>query len=113
MTTGPQAHSMDFATFYRNVFIAEHRHPANIAAHVLGVAAGLGLLISALLGAVAPWAALAFPVVHAVPGLLGHRLFERNAAVGDVRVARRDHPLWWFIVANHWLMLRLLLGRRP
>jgi hypothetical protein len=30
-----------------------------------------------------------------------------------VRLNRKDHPLWWFILANHLMTLRLLLGRRP
>ena len=30
-----------------------------------------------------PWLALLYPAVHAAPGLLGRRLFERNAVVGD------------------------------
>jgi hypothetical protein len=40
-------------------------------------------------------------VVHAVPGLIGHRWLERNVAVGDARWRRTDFPGWWFIVANH------------
>jgi hypothetical protein len=47
-------------------------------------------------------------VVHAVPGLLGHRLFERNAAVGDLRVTRQDHSPLWFIAANHRMSWELL-----
>jgi hypothetical protein len=46
------------------------------------------------------------------PGLIGHRLFERNAAVGDVRVTRTEFPPWWFIAANHWLTFDVLLRRR-
>jgi hypothetical protein len=104
---------MDFAGFYTDVFRPEHRHPANIAAHVIGTAGGLAWLGAAGLGLLPSWAAIAFPLVHAVPGLIGHRLFERDAAVGDVRLNRKDHPLWWFILANHLMTLRLLLGRRP
>ena len=56
-----------------------------------------------------PWLAFAYPVVHAAPGLAGHRLFERNAAVGDVRVLRRDFPMAWFVLGNHVLVLDLML----
>jgi hypothetical protein len=101
----------DFATFYADIYLAEHRHPANIALHVLGTIAGLILPVVAL-AVTKPWLVLLFPVVHALPGLVGHRLFERNAAVGDVRVLRRDFPAWWFIIANHRLTLALVLGRR-
>jgi hypothetical protein len=104
---------IDFATFYADVFMAEHRHPANVAAHVLGVLAGLALVLAAALGLLPLWALLAFLPVHALPGLIGHRLFERNAAVGDVRITRKDHPLWWFIIANHRLAWRVLTGRQP
>lgn len=60
-----------------------------------------------------PWLALLYPLVHAAPGLLGHRLFERNAAVGDVRVLRRDFLPLWFIAASHvltWRLLRRIAG---
>lgn len=100
----------DFATFYRETYLTEHRHPANIALHVVGTIAGLALPVVAV-AAGWPWMMLLFPVVHAVPGLIGHRLFERNTAVGDVRVLRRDFPAWWFIRANHRLTLALALGR--
>jgi hypothetical protein len=57
------------------------------------------------------WAwGLLYPVVHAAPGLIGHRLFERNAEVGDVRLDRTDHPLWWFIIGNHLMFLDVLFG---
>jgi hypothetical protein len=101
-----------FATFYRKHFLLEHRHPANIALHVGGTLLSAVWLIVTLLSAW-PWLALAYPIVHAAPGLLGHRLFERNAAVGDLRVLRNDFPGWWFIVANHWLTFDLMRGRYP
>jgi hypothetical protein len=94
----------------REVFLPEHRHPANIALHMLGTVAALALVAWALwrgpLGL-----ALLFPVVHAAPGLLGHRLFERDAAVGDVRVLRQDHSPLLFILANHRMTWQLLTGR--
>ena len=63
------------------------------------------------------WAVLAvklllFPLVHAAPGLLGHRLLERSTSVGDARWRRRDYPGWWFIIANHRMTLERLVGRR-
>jgi hypothetical protein len=71
-----------------------------------------GALAFAAIGAGGVWllALLTYPVVHAAPGLIGHRLFERDARVGDVRVTRADHPRWWFILANHRLAFDLLTG---
>lgn len=96
----------DFAVFYTNHYLAEHRHPANVALHVVGTVGALGFMAAALVSPL-PWLALLFPVVHAGPGLIGHRLFERNAAIGDVRVLRSDFPAWWFIVANHRLTFEI------
>jgi hypothetical protein len=99
-----------FAAFFATVYRAEHRHPANLALHILGVVAGLALIVASL--TVWPlWSALAFPLVHVLPGLVGHRLFDRDAAVGDVRVTRSDYPLWWFLLANHLMAARVLAGR--
>ncbi len=78
-----------FRAFYRDHFLAGHRHPANIALHVVGTFVSAAIL-AATFAFSAPWWALLYPVVHAVPGLVGHRLFERIAAVGDVRVLRTD-----------------------
>jgi hypothetical protein len=100
-----------FSQFYRDHFLAEHRHPANVALHVVGTLAGVAFVAAALLSP-KPWVAWLFPVVHAAPGLIGHRLFERNAAVGDLRVTRSDFPPWWFIAANHRLTFDVLLLRR-
>jgi hypothetical protein len=57
-------------------------------------------------------ALLLFPVVHAVPGLIGHRLFQRSAdaRVGDLRVLRTDFPLRYFLFGNHVLAASLLAG---
>lgn len=101
---------LPFPAFYRQVFLPEHRHPANVALHVAGTLVGLGFLAAVAARGAWPWALL-FPVVHAVPGLVGHRLFERNAVVGDVRVLRTDYPGWWFLVANHRLAVSVLTGR--
>jgi hypothetical protein len=101
---------LSFGDFYRQVFLPEHRHPLNRALHIGGTLAGLayvGWLLSMPFGPI--WLALLlFPVVHAGPGLLGHRLVERNEAVGDARWRRTDFPAWWFIVGNHRLTLEAL-----
>ncbi|MEI7446071.1 MAG: Mpo1-like protein [Burkholderiales bacterium] len=103
----PAAARPDFDTFYRDTFLPEHAAPANVALHVAGTLASAAFVVMALASGAPAWA-LAYPVVHAVPGLLGHRLFERNAAVGDLRVTRRDFPPWWFIAANHRLTVQVL-----
>jgi hypothetical protein len=94
---------LSFDRFYREVFLPEHRHPVNRALHVAGTLAGLAWL--GALAALPLWPGalglMLFPVVHAAPGLIGHRLFERSADVGDARWRRTDHPRWWFVVANH------------
>jgi hypothetical protein len=96
-TTNPK---IGFLEFYRNHFLAEHQHPGTIGLHVLGTVLGTVFLVVTLLSAM-PYLALLYPVVHAVPGLIGHRLFERNALVGDVRVLRKDFSPLWFIAGNH------------
>lgn len=102
-----------FETFYREVFLPEHRHPLNVALHIAGTLAGLAW-IPTTLAAPGLWklAVLLFPIVHAAPGLLGHRLLERNEAVGDARWRRTDFPAWMFIAANHRLTYERLLARR-
>jgi hypothetical protein len=65
------------ADLYRRHDLAAHSAPGNIALHVLATLARLASLPATLLS---PWLLL-LPVVHAAPGLLGHRLFERSAAV--------------------------------
>lgn len=107
--------SPDFEHFYRDHFLAEHRHPVVVLLHAIGCVASLAWVAWCLLRLRWPWSllALVYPVVHAVPGLVGHRLFERNEAVGDLRVLRKDFPLPWFIAANHRLTWDALRGRIP
>lgn len=101
---------MTFRTFFRTVYRDDHCHPANLALHILGVIAGLALIAAGL--TVWPWWVMfGFPVVHLLPGLIGHRLFDRNAAVGDLRLMRGDHPLWWFFLANHLMAAQILTFR--
>jgi hypothetical protein len=109
MTAPAKPADIGFRRFYADHFRAEHTHPANVALHVAGTLAGL-TLIAAGLTIISSWWILLFPAVHAAPGLVGHRLFERNAAVGDLRVTRTDFPGYWFIAANH-LMTAELIGR--
>ena len=112
MNTPHTAQPVNFERFYSEHFLPEHQHPVNVALHVLGTLLGLAFVPLALLSAW-PWLVLLFPAVHAVPGLLGHRLLERNQAVGDLRVLRKDFSPLWFIWANHKLTWQLLTGRRP
>ena len=102
--------SKDFSAFYRDVFLPEHRHPLNVALHIFGTLAGLAW-IAVTLAAPGFWklAVLLFPVIHVAPGLIGHRLLERNEAVGDARWRRRDYPAWLFILANHRLAAERLV----
>jgi hypothetical protein len=111
-----EAHMTDqptFTEFYEHHYPAEHKVPANIAFHMVGTVAGVVLLMVVLAKLITPWWALAFPVVHVVPGLIGHRLFERNEEVGDARLTRTDVPLYWFMIANHLKLWALVTGRQP
>jgi hypothetical protein len=101
---------MNFKSFYQTVYRSDHRHPVNIALHIIGVFAGIGLILASL--TVWPfWAALGFPIAHVGPGLIGHRFFDRDEAIGDMRLTRTDVPLWWFIIANHLMAMRVLTLR--
>jgi hypothetical protein len=101
-----------FGDFYRHVFLPEHQHPVNRVLHVFGTLAGLAYIVCILMLPVWPnWIALAFfPIIHAAPGLLGHRWLERNQDVGDLRWRRTDFPTWWFIVGNHRLAAEIALS---
>jgi hypothetical protein len=103
----PAAAQSRFNNFYRNHFLPEHTHPANVALHVFGTVAGIAFAIAVLASSM-PCLVLLFPIIHAAPGLVGHRLFERNAEVGDVRVLRTDFSSLWFIAANHVMTFDLL-----
>lgn len=106
----PSAGRLPFRDFFHQVFLPEHTHPATVRLHVAGTLASAAGAIAAVAVAQPAWLLL-YPLVHAAPGLLGHRLFERSAAVGDLRVTRRDYPGPWFIAANHWLTALWLVGR--
>jgi hypothetical protein len=101
-----------FTGFYQQVFLPEHQHPGIVALHVLGTVAGLAFVAAIFTSGLGWWAPpllLLFPVVHAAPGLLGHRLWGRNPVVGDTRVMNTDYPPLWFIVCNHRMTLELML----
>jgi hypothetical protein len=108
--SGPGGTRISFSEFYATVYRTDHRHPVNLALHVVGVFCGLGVIAASL--TVWPlWTALFFPVAHVAPGLLGHRLFDRDDSLGDLRVTRTDYPLWWFIIANHLMTASVLTFR--
>ena len=105
-----KAQCMDFKTFYKTAYRSDHQHPANLALHIIGVFAGLGVIVASV--TIWPlWAIVAFPIAHVAPGLLGHRIFDRDKELGDVRLTRTDFPLWWFLVANHLMAARVLTFR--
>lgn len=89
-----------FTQFYYEVFLPEHQQLANVALHVFGTV-GSAVFLLWVVWTGWPWLALLYPLIHALPGLIGHRLFERDAQVGDVRVLRQDHSPLWFIAGNH------------
>jgi hypothetical protein len=103
---------LPFNRFYQEVFLAEHRQPLNVALHVFGTLISAAYIVAILVYAHPAWLLL-YPAIHALPGLLGHRFFERDAQVGDVRVLRKDYPAYWFIAGNHLLTLAVLTGKRP
>ena len=114
----PPGGSAEFWEFYTKDFLAEHRHPINVGLHVTGTILGVALVLAAPLAAIRTGNAwlvslvALFPIVHAAPGLIGHRLFERSAksGVGDVRILRKDFPVLWFLYGNHVMTYMLLSG---
>jgi hypothetical protein len=89
-----------FWDFYHGAYANDHSCWPNRALHHAGVVSGLALLVASV--TIIPiWWALAFPLLHALPGLIGHWLFERNAQIGDLRVFDGTYPGIWFMTANH------------
>ena len=103
--SGPR--ELGFLHFYREAYWEEHKAPLNLALHMFGTVGGVMLLFASLT-VISPWWVLAFPLVHILPGLMGHRLFERAEAVGDARIFRTDVPGWWFLAANHMMTAQML-----
>lgn len=95
-----------FVTFYDEDFTSEHQNSANVFLQILGTIGSDAFVIWAAVSSLW-WLIILYPVVHALPGLIGHRLFEKNTELGNVRINRTDFPLWWFIIANHILTFRV------
>lgn len=111
MTTDQRpSRPLPFSEFYQTVFEGEHQHPWNRLLHVAGTLLGIVVLAMAIATG-SLWLGLTAPLVHVVPGIIGHRFLERSAEVSDLRVTRRDYPLWWFLVANHRMTFEILTGR--
>jgi hypothetical protein len=96
-----------FSNFYHQVFLPEHQHIFNVALHVIGTFASTAIPFVAW-AIDMPLLILLYPVVHVLPGLVGHRLFERSSGVGDVRLTRKDYPLVWFMIGNHCMTWELM-----
>jgi hypothetical protein len=93
-----------FMQFYHGAYRDDHSAWPNRALHIAGTTGGL-MLLAASVTVIPNWWALAFPVAHVVPGLIGHRLFERNAQLGDIRVFQGQYPGLWYMAANHMMTL--------
>lgn len=93
--------SSKFDEFYTTVFLKEHQNKWNISFHVAGTLASVYLLSGVATGKYRFRHLLAYPVLLALPGLIGHRLFEPSPQVGDLRVLRDEFPAYWFLVGNY------------
>ena len=98
---------LPFGRFFSQVFLKEHTHPINVVLHVLGTASSIVLVVY-VIAQRRPLALLLWPVLNIVPGLIGHRLFERNSDVGDMRFMRTDYPGMWFLLGNHVMLWELV-----
>jgi hypothetical protein len=91
---------------YWDVFVLKHRHPLNVAMHLLGFAVFFGLLV-ALWHTRRPEWLLALPAFQ-LAGLLGHWLFEKS------HIDRQDAV---FSLRASWCLVRMLVtlarGRYP
>jgi hypothetical protein len=89
-----------FTQFYNGTFLPEHSRLANRLLHYLGVYLGLAVVTASVIYSNG-WLLLAFLPAHVLPGLIGHYFFERSESVGNLRVNRKDYPIYWFLAANH------------
>jgi hypothetical protein len=96
-----------FWNFYHGAYTNDHSRFPNRMLHHVGVVSGLTLL-AASITIIPIWWALAFPLAHALPGLIGHRLYERNPQIGDLRVFDGTYPGIWFMIANHIAFVRAI-----
>lgn len=99
-----------FLTFYYETFLFEHQNRSNRYFHYFGVYLSL-CVIPVCIHFSNPFVLLAYLPIHGVPGLLGHYLFEKNKDVGDLRVNRKDYPIYWFIAANNLMAFQALVGK--
>ncbi len=90
----------NFMQFYCGAYRNDHSAWPNRALHITGTIGGLAL-VAASLTVIPVWWVMAFPIVHVVPGLIGHRLFDRNVQLGDLRIFQRNYPAHWYMAANH------------
>ena len=84
----------------------------NVYLHVLGTILSILYLILCV-NVLSPWYLLLYPIVHATPGLIGHKLYEpsNDPSVGDTRVFRTDFPGYYFLAGNHVLTWQVLTGQ--
>jgi hypothetical protein len=100
----------DFIQFYNETFLHEHRRPINRMFHYIGVYLSLSVIPLAVYFS-NPFLLLAYLPLHGVPGLIGHYFFEKNNKVGDLRINRKDYPIFWFIAANNLMAFQAISGR--
>jgi hypothetical protein len=100
----------EFKKFYEEVFLLEHQSRLNRYLHYLGVYLSFMVIPLAIYFSNI-FLLLAYLPVHVIPGLLGHYLFERNSTIGNIRIDRRDFPIFWFILANILMAAQGLVGK--
>ncbi|MCB1554723.1 MAG: DUF962 domain-containing protein [Xanthomonadales bacterium] len=94
-----------FKAFYP-YYLGEHRNRACRRLHFVGTSLVIGLLLAALLGALAPIWLLALPVAGYGFAWVGHFFFEHN------KPATFQHP--WYSLLGDFVMYRdILVGRIP
>ena len=100
----------NFMTFCYETFLFEHQNRMNRLFHYVGVYLSLSVIpVAAYISN--PFFLLAYLPLHAIPGLLGHFFFEKNDEVGDLRINRKDYPIYWFIAANNLMAFHLLFRK--
>jgi len=87
---------------FRPFYVSQHSRASTRALHFAGTTMALGSLAAGAL--VAPWCALAFPVVSYGPAWIGHFFFEKN------KPATFTYPLW--SLRGDMRMYRLMLTGR-
>ncbi len=100
----------NFLQFYRNTFLLEHKNRLNRLFHYFGVYLSLALFPLSLYF-MNGFILIAYLPLHGLPGLIGHYFFERSHQVGNVRITRKDYPIYWFIIANNLMAFQALTGQ--